>query len=420
MKTLTIPKALPRIERFQKLGLGLFLHWGLYSLVEKGEWAWNILKLDAKSYRSLIHRFDAAEFDPRGLAHLARACGFRYIVLTTRHHDGFSLYDTRGLSTFDACHSLADRDLVAEFVEGCRAEGILPFFYHTTLDWTWQDQSTEELGEDDFQDYLDYLCESVEILCRHYGDVGGFWFDGNWSRPDSDWKEDRLYHTIRQYQPNAIIVNNTGLFARGQTGHPEIDCLTYEQGLPEAPDQTEWPKYLAGEMCQTFNHHWGYARDDFHYLSLKEIIENYAQCRKVGMNYLFNVGPLGSGAIPGLEKEILIRFGQWMDGTGHSLLDTVPTSIQSDSPDVFMMQGVNGFYGVVFGLGIKGNAAVTVDTDGSKLVTLTDIPEPIKLARWLDNGEQLEIKRLSEDSYNIRLTANPYGRNQVVRVFHLA
>ena len=141
----------------------------------------------------------------------------RYICLATRHHEGFSLYDTQGLTDFDALHSPAKRDLVAEFVEGCRMYDIVPFFYHTTLDWY------QENFEKDFDVYLDYLNKSIEILCTHYGPIGGFWFDGNWSKLDADWKENRLYATIRKLQPEAIIVNSTGLFAQGALGNPEID-----------------------------------------------------------------------------------------------------------------------------------------------------------------------------------------------------
>src|SRR5690606_19349677 len=116
-----------------------------------------------------------------------RECGMRYITLTARHHDGYSLYNTRGLSRFDAPNTAPGRDLIADFVDGCRAEGITPFLYHTTLDWQWD---TQQCSEERFREYLDYLHSSVEVLCMHYGELGGLWFDGNWSRPDADWKED--------------------------------------------------------------------------------------------------------------------------------------------------------------------------------------------------------------------------------------
>ena len=132
-----IPQPLPRIARFEELGFGLFLHFGLYSLLGKGEWVQDFEKIPVQQYERLAERFTVEKFDARAMARLCRDAGMRYACLTTRHHDGFSLYDARGLSAFDAPHSAAGRDLVAEFVEGCRAEGIVPFLYHTTLDWRW-------------------------------------------------------------------------------------------------------------------------------------------------------------------------------------------------------------------------------------------------------------------------------------------
>ncbi len=121
-------------------------------------------------------------------------------------------------------HTPCKRDLVREYVNACRKHDIVPFFYHTTLDWY------QKSFENDFDAYLEYLNRSVEILCKNYGRIGGFWFDGNWSKPDADWKEDRLYGIIRRYQPEAMIINNTGLDARERVGHPEIDSVTFEQG----------------------------------------------------------------------------------------------------------------------------------------------------------------------------------------------
>ena len=161
-------------------------------------------QIPGAEYRKLQESFAGENFDAEKIARLAAETGMKYAVLTTRHHGGFSLYDTKGLNSFDSIHSPAGRDFTREFAEACRAEGIKPFFYHTTLDWM------EEDFEKDFDRYLEYLRQSVEILCTEYGEIGGFWFDGNWSRPDADWKLDELYGMIRRLQPNALIINNTG------------------------------------------------------------------------------------------------------------------------------------------------------------------------------------------------------------------
>ena len=200
---MTIPIALPRIEKFKKLGFGLFIHWGLYSILGKGEWFQHIGKIPMAEYTKLKDQFTAEDFNAEEIVKLAKKSGINYITLTTRHHEGFSLYDTKGLSDFDSMRSPAKRDLVREFVVACRKENIMPMFYHTTLDWY------QESYQNDFDGYLEYLFKSLELLCTQYGEIGGFWFDGNWDKPNADWKLDEFYGMIRKYQPETMIINNT-------------------------------------------------------------------------------------------------------------------------------------------------------------------------------------------------------------------
>ena len=160
------------IENFKKMGFGMFNHFGLYSVLGKGEWALEIDKLDHNKYNELTKKFNVKKDWAKKLVKTAKATGCKYITLTTRHHDGFSLYDTKGLNDFDAPHSAAGRDLIREFVDECNKEGIVPFFYHTLLDWYNPDY------KNNFPKYIDYLVRSIEILCTEYGKIGGFWFDG--------------------------------------------------------------------------------------------------------------------------------------------------------------------------------------------------------------------------------------------------
>ena len=244
-----------RLHAYEDLAYGLFLHYGLYSLLESGEWVRHYQTIHNNEYAKLANRFSAECFDARQLVAWAKRVGFRYICLTTRHHDGFSLYDTRGLNDFDAPHSAAGRDLIKEYAEACHAEGMAMFFYHTTLDWLVESYKT------DFPAYLNYLRKSVEILCTQYGRVDGFWFDGNWERPaDTDWQEDLLYGMIRKHQPECIIINNSSTKARGKLGHPDVDVATFEQGTPRHVASHE--RYVASEMCETMNSHWGIATTD--------------------------------------------------------------------------------------------------------------------------------------------------------------
>jgi alpha-L-fucosidase len=410
---MTIPFPLSRIARFEELAYGMFIHWGLYSQLGKGEWIQHLENIPLETYDELEKTFTAAEFDGRAIARLARESGMKYIVLTTRHHEGFSLYDTRGLSEHDALHAPAGRDLVAEFVDGCRAEGIIPFFYHTTLDWRWQSQRCDDRK---FDEYLDYLLASVEILCTQYGPIGGLWFDGNWSRRGAEWKEDRLYAMIRSHQPEAMIINNTGIGSEGKLGHPEIDSVTFEQSLPKPMNRNGWPKYISGEMCQTMNAHWGIGAMDFAYKSPADIIQNLAHCRRAGANYLLNVGPTGSGRIPEYETAALRRSGQWVAMHADPVYKGKPTRFVCQGRD-FILE-VNGtLYYFVFDLAISGHGSVTVGQGGTGPRAIRNLDRPVLRARWMDNGEELKFtQNTGAGLAAIDFTGYPYGTNLVVRV----
>lgn len=412
----TIPTPLPRLAKFENLGFGLFLHYGLYSILGKGEWIQDFEKIPCEEYAKLAGQFTAEGFDGRAIGKLCREAGMRYACLTTRHHEGFSLYDTRGLDDFDAPHSAAKRDLVADFVEGCRVEGIVPFLYHTTLDWRWDSAHCDDAK---FEEYLDYLNASVEILCTQYGEIGGLWFDGNWSRPVADWKEDRLYATIRKYQPEAIIVNNTGLGALGAFGHPELDSTTFEQGLPTAPDRTGWPKYLAGEMCETMNAHWGVGARDFLYKSPSELIEHLAACRKVGANYLLNVGPQVDGSIGEYERAALRMVGRWMEMAGDIVYRGKPVPVACQGHD-FVLEMDGRLYYFAHHLAVEGSSHVVAGGAGNGPRNIVGLDCKISSARWLDNDGPIPILQSDTGSLvTLDCKGYDYGSNLVVRVAEL-
>jgi alpha-L-fucosidase len=410
---MAIPTPEARIARFEKLAYGMFIHWGLYAQLGRGEWVQHMEKIPVDEYKKLKDTFTAKDFDGRKIAATARRAGMRYITLTTRHHEGFSLYDTRGLSDYDAVHSPAGRDLVADFVEGCRAEGIVPFFYHTTLDWY------QPSFEGDFDAYLEYLRKSVEVLCTHYGEIGGLWFDGNWSKPDADWKEAELYATIRRLQPEAMIINNTGLHERGKVGNPEIDSTTFEQGRPTPLDRRGAPKYVAAEMCQTMNSHWGLGKKDFAYMSPKEMIENLCACRKVGANYLLNVGPTAEGAIPAYETAALERVGDWVRMHEEVVYKGTPCTIEGQGDD-FGLEVDGTIYLFVHDLALSGGEDVTIAGGERGPRAFTGLSKKIASAQWIDNGEDLTFKQDSATgAFSLNATGFPYGTNTVARVAKL-
>lgn len=386
------------IQRFEKLGFGLFVHFGLYSKVGQGEWYLHLNQNAQKEkYENLIKSFQIKKNWAKELVKTARLAGCKYITLTTRHHDGFSLYDTCGLNDYDAPHSACGRDLIREFVDACNESGIVPFFYHTLLDWR------EESYQKDFPAYIDYLVKSIEILCKNYGKIGGFWFDGMWDKPNEDWQEDRLYGTIRKYQPEAMIINNTGLNALGQVGHYEIDSVTFERGKPCFVDNSD--KYRAGEMCQVLNDHWGYAKNDCNYKSVKELIENLVDCRKYNCNFLLNTGLCGNGSVNPTDKCILKEIGKWVKKNKGFIYDAKACDIKAENAEI--LQGKDCYYAILKGVPMSADPNVQrAESKGQVSVELE-----IDSAKWLDNGKKIEVKNgkfdvkpfMYGESYSIRI-----------------
>lgn len=409
-----LPTAPARVARFERMGFGMFVHWGLYSQLGKGEWAMNHMGAAKADYMKLMESFTAREFSGRTLARVARRAGMGYVTLTSRHHDGFSLYDTRGLSPLDVTHTPAGRDLIADFVGGCRAEGIVPMLYCTTLDWS------DPRFESDWGAYQEYLRASVELLCTNYGELGGFWFDGNWSRPEADWELDALYGLIREHQPEALIINNTGLEAGGALGHPEIDSVTFERGSPEPIDRRGMSRYVAGEMCHTFNFHWGVATHDFNLLSPAHVIESLCSCRGAGANLLMNVGPTAEGAVPDYERAALARVGDWIDlhgGPGGPLFRGQAGRVLGEARD-FGLVTESATYLFVFDLTATADSRVGVPARGPGPRIFQGVFGEVLSATWLDDGGAAEFEQDGE-RLTLQAGAYPYGTNTVVRVARL-
>lgn len=406
---MAIPKPKKYVADFEKLGFGMFVHWGLYSQLGKGEWYYTLgYRGTMEDYAKLKDTFTAEDFDAQQLALVAKRAGCKYIVLTTRHHEGFSLYDTCGLNDFDAPHSPAGRDLVKEFVEACRMHDIIPFFYHTTLDWYNRD------FDQDFDKYLAYLRDSVEILCTRYGKIGGLWFDGNWSKPNADWKEDELYAVIRKHQPEAIIVNNTGLEQRGAVGNPEIDSVTFEQGRPTPMDREGMPKYLAAEMCLTISDHWGVGELDLNVKSPKELIESLCDCRRVGANLLLNIGPTAQGGIEPMQAEVMKVMGKWMQLYGEAVYQGKPYAAGGLGKN-FILKGENALYLFFFDLARCGSENVVVGGNYCGSYAFGNVPDAVASVEWMDNGESLDFVQ-ENGMLAVQATGFPYGMSTCVRV----
>ena len=386
-----------RISRFEKMGFGMFVHFGLYSVLGKGEWSLNRLSIPEDEYSKLTERFKIKKSWAKELVSTAKRAGCKYITLTTRHHDGFSLYDTCGINDYDAPHSAAGRDLVREFVDECNKQGIVPFFYHTLLDWYNKDY------DNDFPKYIDYLIKSVELLCTRYGKIGGFWFDGFWNKPTADWQFDRLYGMIRKHQPDTMIINNTGMSDRGTVGHSEIDSVTFERGKPHIEDYGTRP--VATEMCQVFGDHWGFAEYDVSFKSLPYMIHELVFCRSQNANLLLNIGPTANGSVRMLDKAMLLETGKWRKYNKGFIYNARYTDIKVENAMLLKGEGKT-YYAVVE----TPNGNMMNHYGHQPLVV--KLGKKIKKARWIDTTEKVDIV----DEYSFKTLPFEYGKSMCYRV----
>lgn len=391
------------IEEFEKLGFGIFVHFGLYSIIGKGEWYKSIYNESTEEYHKLTKRFKVNKNWATNLVRTAKKAGAKYITLTTRHHDGFSLYDTHGLCDFDVMHSATGRDLIKEFVDACNKENIVPMFYHTLLDWENKDY------EGDFPKYIEYLVKSVELLCKNYGKIGGFWFDGAWNKPNADWQFDRLYKTIRKLQPEAMIINNTGLIEPGKVGHYEIDSVTYERGKPCKLISNDG-KERAGEVCDSLTDHWGYAKEDICIKPIPYLIEELVECRYCSCNLLLNVGPLPNGELRPIEKYSLLEMGKWVNAYKHIIFECRPSEIKADN--AFIFEDGTYYYALINKVPMSANENVTRRQNRPQVVIHTD--KKIIQVKYLDkNDQKVEV---NQKTHSFDVLPFMYGISYQTRV----
>lgn len=392
------------IKRFEELGFGMFVHFGLYSTQGKGEWLY--YALDEKGKKKYFTEEFANQFNPdkdwaKKLVKVAKNAGAKYITITSKHHEGFFLYDSKGLTTWDSMHLGPKRDLMKEFVDACNEEGIVPFFYHALLDWHNEDY------KNNFPAFIDFLIKSVELLCNNYGKIGGLWFDGFWDKPKENWQFDRLYKMIRKHQPEAMIINNTGMGDVGTIGHYEIDSVTYERTAPNLVAYKDG-KERAGEMCEVFGEHWGYTKNDYDYKSFGTILNSLINCRYCNCNFLLNVGPMGNGHVAPRDRAYFKQLGTFIRRNKNFIYKARRADISS--PDCVILQDDKYYYAVIDNVMMSLDPNVQL-MEGTNKVSIPN--HKIKSAKYLDTGEKVV---LSKDRHTITVKPYNYGEAYCMRV----
>ncbi|MCD6407953.1 alpha-L-fucosidase [bacterium] len=298
-----------RMKWWREAKFGMFIHWGVYSIPARGEWVMFNERIPKEEYRNFAEKFSPDKYNPEEWVSLAKESGMKYMVLTTRHHDGFSLFDSK-VSDFTAPKTAAKRDLIKEYVEACRKAGMRIGFYYSLLDWRYDAYFLgPEKDPDGWKDFVEYVHTQVRELMTNYGKIDILWYDGGWPYKPEQWESEKLNKMVRELQPEIIINNRSGL--------PE-DFDTPEQKIPGAFPNPEIPE-RDWESCMTLNDHWGYCENDNNWKSPARIIWNLATCCAGGGNYLLNVGPKPDGTIPEESVRILKEVGKWLKENGESI-----------------------------------------------------------------------------------------------------
>ncbi|MBC8327555.1 MAG: alpha-L-fucosidase [Planctomycetes bacterium] len=326
-----------RLDWWREARFGLFLHWGLYAVpagkwgqgTDYAEWIQNSAHIPVETYEGFLEQFNPVEFDADAWVLAAKAAGMKYIVITSKHHDGFALFDSK-VSDYDVMATPFQRDVMQELAAACARHGLRMCWYHSIMDWHHPDylprrgweQGTRSAEGADLDRYVEYLRAQVTELLTNYGPIGVMWFDGEW---EATWNHDygqALYDLCRELQPEVIVNNRVDVGRGGMAGMSTGPGYAGDFGTPE---QEIPPTGLPGvdwETCMTMNRHWGYNERDHDYKSATDLVRKLCDIASKGGNFLLNIGPTARGTFPDESLERLREIGAWMDVNGGSIHGT--------------------------------------------------------------------------------------------------
>jgi alpha-L-fucosidase len=321
-----------RMAWWREARFGMFVHWGLYSILagewmgrtDHAEWIRTTAHIPLAEYDRLVSRFNPVKFDADQWVGMARDAGMRYLTITSKHHDGFCLFDNR-LTDFCIRSTPYRRDVMTQIAGACRRAGIVPCWYHSIMDWHHPDYlprrdweaETRPVDGARYSRYVRYLHGSVEQLLRNYGDIGVMWFDGQWEQTWTHEMGRALYQECRRLQPPVIVNNRVEGWSQTPVTDPLGDFRTPEQEVPA----TGWPG-VDWESCITMNDHWGYNAHDHDFKSVADLIGLLVETSSKGGNLLLNVGPRADGTFPEESVERLAGIGRWMRVNGEAIHGT--------------------------------------------------------------------------------------------------
>ena len=378
---------------------GLFIHWGLYAIpagewngvTTYAEWIRTNARIPLETYDQFADQFNPAKFDAQKWVQTAKDAGMKYIVITSKHHDGFCLFDSK-YTDFDVMSTPFKRDIMKELADAAHAAGIRICWYHSIMDWhhpdylprrDWEADRTAEGA--DFGRFVTYLKNQLEELVSNYGDIGVLWFDGEWEEtwtPELGWE---IYRYLKDMKPELIINNRVGKGRAGMSGYTEKGEFAGDFGTPEQEiPATGWPG-VDWETCMTMNDHWGWNRNDHNWKSSEDLLRKLADIASKGGNFLLNVGPRPDGTFPDEAVERLAAMGAWMKKNGESVYGTQASPFPSLP---------------------WGRCTQKAIPDGSRLY--------MHVFEWPESGK-LRVPGISNDATSAYLLSDPESELKVTR-----
>ena len=363
-----------RMKWWHAAKFGMFIHWGLYSVYGRHEWAMEEEGIPVAEYEQLAKQFKPQPRAARAWAKLARQAGQKYMVMTTKHHEGFCNFDTK-LTSYCAPKQGPGRDLVAEYVEAARAEGLRVGFYYSLMDWHHPDGARCATDEAARQRFVEYTHGLVRELMTNYGKIDILWYDVDWPLDAKGWESEKMNGMVFKLQPDIIVNNRNGL--PGDFSTPEQEIRATKAGR-------------AWESCMTMNDSWGYQRADDNWKSAKTLVRNVVECAQGGGNYLLNIGPKGDGSIPVESVQRLTEVGRWMDKHGTTIYETERSQVDNS---------------VMAGFTRKGNTLyVQVYNWPGSTVAVGGLRTKVSSAKLFTTGRKVDVK---QEDLRVQFTGLP-------------